>query len=236
MAVSSLKRSGLHVQLLTTSLTRTDFSEHVDLVQRALLALGYRDATFGLRPLAQIRWRSHAALSVTRIENHQLMLKVKTGDQTTAFQCRLEVPPQIDLVVLNRDLDRLAKWDGDQRTIGKHLTNDYTPLPSVAVFEPAEEEETVEEPVAVAAAPIVEPPKIEPPKGVADKVRALQQRAEEYSHGLDRAKELRAKVAELLAEAERLEAEAKQHEAKHADDVEGRRAYEALVALEQLLS
>ena len=132
MAVSTLKRPSLVVNLLANGLTRTDFSGHLDLVQRALLALGYRDAVFGLRPMAQIRWRSQSAIAVTRIENHQLMMKVKTGDQTTAFQCKLEVQPHIDLVTLNRDLDRLAKWDGDQRTIGRYLTNDYTPLPSVA--------------------------------------------------------------------------------------------------------
>lgn len=208
----------------------------VKIIREELTNAGAPDGTYLATAVSQITMKANLKFKYVRLQQGQIYAKIKTGDNSTAWEWRITPPSAAEAEVLDRffsqgDVIR----DDDFEDIIPSNRPDNAP---VEVEEPASA--AAKPPVAVKEEILPSGPVLPPQNGAAGsaldaKFRAAREKALPYAERLQQIELLRDTVLGLMHKIETTEEEIRQLEIAAEKDASGKAAYEKFYRLQQLL-
>lgn len=184
----------------------------------------------------QITIRAQVKIRFVRRQEQQLLMRVKPGNNATAWEWLL-TPPDPSLA------PRVASVLSGERDPEDVRIEDV--IPAETVTEPTAETEAPTTPanneqaadIALSQESEDEAAANLPPivHSLPSRLAHAEKKAEGYKKRLQRIEDLRTEVQRLMQEADQREEEAKKLEEEAGNDVTGKAAYDALVTISQLL-
>lgn len=222
--------------------------ESLTLIQGELERAGY-EGRWNARPIEQIRSRSQHRFRLSRVVANKLFVKVKPGDNGTAWEWELHPPAPLKAEIIFRDLsergasnevDSLETTAGVREAVGFVPTKPPVIRPDQSVAKWKEEngidQRAAEKVFAIAPekakpAPEVHKTSVEAAVGLVglgEKIKSLERLATEYRTRRQEIEQLTRSADRLLEEIARLEAEEKA-------DEQGAQALQTLATLTSLM-
>lgn len=195
----------------------------VELIRQELEKIG-AEGDFLATAKEQITIRNFR-FKYVRFENGQLIIKVKPGDNSTAWTWWVTPPTGAD----GDRLGRLLSGEPDDDPLAA-LTAASEPAP-------AEPVEVTTDPEEIAPAPTPKSDVVGSVTGqtIAERYDAAKRRAQPYKDRLDKIEAIREEIQHMFTAIEQKEAEVKKLETASQQDSAGKDAFEKLVRIEQLL-